>query len=93
MARRYQHISDYEKEIIELRSKGYTLKEIGETLGFTRKQVHNFITRYNQKQRNIAAGRAIHKKGRPSKKRKWFAAFNSAIRQTLSDAICNGKQG
>lgn len=68
MARRYQHISDYEKEIMELKSKGYTLKEIGEALGFTRKQVHNFITRYNQKQRNIAAGKAIHKKGRPSKK-------------------------
>ena len=29
--------------------------------------MHNFITRYNAKQRKIKAGKAVHKKGRPSK--------------------------
>ena len=51
MPRSYQHISNYEKEILELKSKGLTLREIGARFGFTEKQVHNFITRYNEKQR------------------------------------------
>lgn len=29
MPRSYQHISDYEKEILELKTKGMTLREIG----------------------------------------------------------------
>jgi DNA-binding CsgD family transcriptional regulator len=47
MPREYKHIQKYEKEILELKSKGYTLSAIGKELGFTYKQVHNFITRYN----------------------------------------------
>ena len=69
MARRYRNISKYEKEILELKEQGYTLKAIGNKYGFTYDQVHNFITRYNKKQRKIEAGIAIHKKGRPSKDR------------------------
>ena len=67
MARSYKNISKYEKEIIELKSQGYTLREIGEKYGFTYDQVHNFITRHNKKQRKIEAGIAIRKKGRPAK--------------------------
>ena len=67
MPRSYQHISNYEKEILELKSKGLTLREIGAKLGFTEKQVHNFITRYNEKQRKIKAGVALKTKGRPPK--------------------------
>ena len=37
MPRSYRHISDYEREILELNEQGLTLKEIGEKLGFTRK--------------------------------------------------------
>lgn len=47
MPRSYRHISIYENEILELKSQGLTLSEIGTKLGFTQKQVHNFITRYN----------------------------------------------
>lgn len=67
MPRSYRHISNYENEILELKSQGLTLREIGAKLGFTQKQVHNFITRYNKKQRMLEAGKTIHKKGRPSK--------------------------
>ena len=67
MPRSYQHISSYEKEILELKSQGLTLREIGAKFGFTEKQVHNFITRYNDKQRKIKAGVAIRAKGRPPK--------------------------
>lgn len=67
MAKRYRHIKEYEEEILRLKAEGKTNREIGEMLGFTKKQVVNFNTRYNTKQRKIAAGIAIRKKGRPSK--------------------------
>ena len=37
MPRKYSHIQEHEKEIIELRSQGMTLRQIGEKLGFTYK--------------------------------------------------------
>ena len=67
MPRSYQHISKYEKEILELKAQGLTRKEIGAKLGFTKEQVHNFIKRYNEKQRKLKAGVAIRAKGRPPK--------------------------
>ena len=67
MPRSYRHISKYEKEILELKSQGLTRKEIGAKLGFTKEQVHNFITRYNEKQRKLKAGVALKTKGRPPK--------------------------
>ena len=44
-----------------------TLRQIGEKLGITYKQLHNFITRYNSNQRKIASGIVIKPKGRPRK--------------------------
>ena len=67
MPREYRHIEMYEKEIIQLWEQGKTLREIGEQLGFTPKQVQEFKTRYNRKQKKISAGIAIKKKGRPAK--------------------------
>ena len=67
MPRSYQHISKYEKEILELKAQGLTRKEIGAKLGFTKEQVHNFITRYNEKQRKLKAVVALKAKGRPPK--------------------------
>ena len=67
MPREYRHIEGYEKEIIRLWEEGKTLRQIGEMLGFSYKQMRDFKTRYNQKQRKIAAGIAIKQKGRPAK--------------------------
>jgi len=67
MPRGYRHIQEYEKEILELKEQGHTLREIGERFGLSYEQVHNFISRHNERQRKIAAGIAIRKKGRPSK--------------------------
>ena len=50
-----------------MKGQGKTLQEIGNKFGFTRKQVHNFITRYNTKQRKIEAGIALKRKGRAPK--------------------------
>lgn len=67
MPRSYRHISDNEIQILELRGQGKTEREICEQLGFTQKQYKNFITRYNSKQRKIAAGIALKTKGCPAK--------------------------
>lgn len=67
MPRSYEHISKYKNEIIELRNQGKSKREICEKLGFSEKQLTNFITRYNAKQRKIEAGVALRTKGRPPK--------------------------
>ena len=65
MPRSYRHIQEYEREIIELRNKGKTGREICEIFGFTLKQYKNFITRYNRKQDKLLVGIALKRKGRP----------------------------
>ena len=67
MPRSYRHIKEYEKEILELKEQGLTKKEIGQKLGLSFEQIHNFISRHNEKQRRISAGIALKKKGRPPK--------------------------
>ena len=67
MPREYRHIQQYEKEIIELWEQGYSLREISDKFGFTYKQIRAFKTRYNRKQKKLASGIALRKKGRPPK--------------------------
>ena len=67
MPRSYRRISEYEKEIIEMRKAGKTKREICEKFGFSMKQMTNFVSRYNRKQRKLAAGIVLKRKGRPSK--------------------------
>ncbi len=55
MPRSYRNISHYKKEILELKANGATRREIGEKFGFTKEQVHNFISRYNKRKRKVAA--------------------------------------
>ncbi len=69
MAKRYQHINDYEEEILRLKAEGKTQREIGELLGFTREQIHGYFKRYNKKQKKLEAGIKINPQGRPSKNR------------------------
>ena len=67
MPRSYKHIQQYEKELLELKEKGLTVKAIGEKFGLTYEQTHEFFKRYNRKQRKLASGIAIKAKGRPRK--------------------------
>ena len=53
MPRKYEKVSKYENEIIEMCNQGMTLREIGEKIGFTHKQMRDFKTRYNKKQKKI----------------------------------------
>lgn len=67
MPREYRHIQEYQSEILKMKSEGMTLREIGEKFGLSYEQVHNFISRYNQSQRKLAARMDLKKKGRPRK--------------------------
>lgn len=67
MARKYTHIKQYEKEMLALKAKGLTVREIGERFGLTYEQTHSFFKRHNHKQKRIDAGIALKKKGRPPK--------------------------
>ena len=49
MKRKYSHIKHFEKEINEMFNNGMTLREIGERLGFTRKQMIDYRTRYTSR--------------------------------------------
>ena len=67
MPRSYRHIKEYEKEILQLKEQGLTKKEIGQKLGLSFEQIHNFISRHNETQRRMSAGIALKKRGRPPK--------------------------
>ena len=67
MPREYRHIQEYETEILRLRESGHSYREIGEKFGLSKRQIAKFFERYHKKQRKIAAGIAIKKKGRPAK--------------------------
>ena len=71
MARSYRHIQQYEEEILELKAQGATQREIAERFGFTKEQVKGFIKRQHKKERKLAAGIALKKKGRPLKDDKY----------------------
>ncbi len=71
MSRSYRHIKQYEKELLELKAQGITVREIGEKFGFSYEQTHEFFKRYNRNQRKIKEGKIIHKKGRPPKTDKY----------------------
>ena len=67
MPRKYSHIQEYKKEIFEMRDQGMTWREIGEKLGFSKKQMKQFNTRQNRKQKKLIEGIATRAKGRPKK--------------------------
>ena len=67
MSRQYTNFEQYEETILQMKAKGCTRREIAEKTGITPDQVHQFLYRYNRKQRNMKAGILPKKKGRPSK--------------------------
>ena len=67
MPRKYRHIKDCEKELIEYIQQGHSLRETGEKFGFAYQEMRDFKTRYNRNQKKLAAGIAIKPKGRPRK--------------------------
>ncbi len=67
MPRSYRNIQQYEKEMVELKEEGMTVREIGSRFGLTYEQTHDCFKRRNRKQRKLEAGIAIKRKGRTRK--------------------------
>ena len=67
MSREYKKIRQHEDKLVEMKRQGLTHREIGEKLGYSKSQIKEFFCSYNEKQRKIESGIAIHKKGRPPK--------------------------
>lgn len=67
MPRKYTKINQYEKEILQWKSEGIANREIARRLGMEYSQVHNWVSRYNERQRKLKAGIVPRKKGRPRK--------------------------
>ena len=67
MSRSYRHIKEYEKEILALRKKGLSRKEIAYKLGMNMIQIKNFINRYNKQLKRLNAGISLKRKGIPPK--------------------------
>ncbi len=65
MSKEYGHNKQYEKEILEKKSKGLTQREIADKLGFSKYQIKEFFHRYNKNQRKLLAGINVKPKGRP----------------------------
>ena len=78
MAREYRHIKQYEKEIMEMKAQGLTYREVGERLGFERKQIREFIHRKNRNERKSAAGIITRlKEGRAKMVRIYLRPYNN----------------
>ena len=69
MPRKYTHIKQYEKEMLELKKQGLTLRKIGETFGLTYNQVHDYFKHYNRKQRKVLSEEGLKGRGRSRKER------------------------
>jgi len=67
MQRKYKHIQQYEQEMLELKAKGVTLREIGKRFRLTREQTCAFFKRYNRKQRELADGSPLKRRGQSNK--------------------------
>ena len=68
MARKYTKVESLIAIVRERKARGETNKEIGESLGLSKKQIKELVRRQNRKERMIAAGYIPRPKGRPRKR-------------------------
>ena len=67
MARKYTHVKVMEEEILAMREAGKTRQEIAEEIGLTKKQVKDWVTRYNRRQAAKDELKLSKARGRPRK--------------------------
>ena len=65
--RKYTQINIMETQIISMRKTGMTRQEIADELGLTKKQIKDWITRYNRRKEMLKQGMVPKAKGRPRK--------------------------
>ena len=62
---KWTSMKEYEQVIIQMREAGMTRQEIADELGLSKKQIENWITRYNKRKTAMATGQVSKRKGRP----------------------------
>ena len=67
MGRKYTKVEHLTEIIRERKSRGEMNREIGESLGLSKKQIKQLINRQNRKERLLAEGYIPRPKGRPRK--------------------------
>ena len=65
--RKYTRIKEIEPMIIAMREAGKTRQEIAEYFGLEKRQIKDWVKRYNHRQAKLAAGIMQRPKGRPRK--------------------------
>lgn len=65
--RKYTRVKAVEGVILSMRAEGLTLREIGDELGLSYKQMRDWSYRHNREQRNMTIGKEPKPKGRPRK--------------------------
>ena len=65
--RKYTRVKAVEDVILLMRAEGLTLREIGDELGLSYKQMRGWSYRHNCEQRKITIGKVPRPKGRPRK--------------------------
>lgn len=65
--RKWTNMKVIEAEIVEMRKAGRTRQEIAEHFGLSKKQIENWVTRYNKAQAKLSKGILPRKRGRPRK--------------------------
>ena len=65
--RKYTRVKAVEGIILSMRAEGLTLREIGDELGLSYKQMRDWSYRHNREQQKIAIGKEPRPKGRPRK--------------------------
>jgi transposase len=67
MPRKYTNIEIHKEIISSLYESGKSRREIATILGLELKQITNFVTRANNKEKKLSAGVELRPKGRPPK--------------------------
>ena len=67
MTRKYTKVEQLTEIIRTRKANGETNREIGESLGLSKKQVKDLMRRQNRKERLLEAGYILRPKGRPRK--------------------------
>jgi len=78
--RKYTQMKAIEQEIERMHTEGATSREIGEQFGLEKEQIHNWISRYNRKQRQLMAGKELRPK-----------TVTASRRNNRAKTVANGK--
>jgi transposase len=65
MSKKHTHVKHLEPYVFEMKATGKTNAEIAKFFGLTKIQIKGLVKRHNRRNRRIADGKIVHRKGRP----------------------------